>query len=62
MTDITTFWKSTSDRLPGFSRLSQMYTLFQLQLNALVQSVRFKVKNMTVDSIMLAEFTFSYVS
>jgi len=25
LTDITTFWKSTSDRLPGLSRLAQMY-------------------------------------
>jgi len=25
LTDITTFWKSTSGRLPGLSRLAQMY-------------------------------------
>ena len=25
LTDITTFWKSTSDRLLGLSRLAQMY-------------------------------------
>jgi len=28
LTDINTFWKSTSDRLPGLSRLAQMYIFF----------------------------------
>jgi len=28
LTDNTTFWKSTSDRLPGLSRLAQMYIFF----------------------------------
>jgi len=28
LTDITTFWKSTSDGLPGLSRLAQMYIFF----------------------------------
>jgi hypothetical protein len=25
LTDITTFWESTAERLPGLSRLAQMY-------------------------------------
>jgi hypothetical protein len=25
LTDVTTFWKSTAERLPGLSRLAQMY-------------------------------------
>ena len=33
LTDITTFWKSTSDRLPGLSRLAQIY-IFSLTTSA----------------------------